>query len=62
MRHPGIKLRQRHIIYQLFPLPLLGFSDISGQRFKELKVNDLIWHPINLVSLISTNCFPINEV
>ena len=61
MRHPGIKLRQSHIIYQLFPLPLLGFNDISRQSFEELKVNHIIWNPIHLISIGSINCFPVNE-
>ena len=76
MRHPGIKWRQWNIIwyflsrwyrnwrciYQLLKFTLLKCHEMSRQRFKELEVTCLIWNPIHLASLSSTNCFPIYEV
>ena len=49
-------------ISQLLRFPLLEFHETSRQRFKELKVTHLMWHPIHLVSLSLINYFPIYEV
>ena len=76
MRYPGIKWRQCHIIWYflsrccskcisiswLLRFPLLDCHEMSRQRFEELKVTHLIWHPIHLVSLSSTTPPPIYEV
>ena len=73
MRYPGIKWSKWHIIlsflsrffrncrciFQLLKFPLLEFHEMSRQIFEELKVTHLIWHPIHIVFLRSTNCFPI---
>ena len=55
------KIKVMSYNFSTVSMTILGFNDMSRQRFEELKVVHLSWHPKNIVSLRLISCVPVNE-